>query len=153
MPHLVDLLSAPGLDTLRPLAGPLDATEVTGIRLEPRADELAAVPAGTVAVLLAPVPDHLLDVAVRDAAAAGAAALVLPGGDQVTGDIAVHALAERGRIAVLTTDGDLAALVVAVDRAVAGDSADALARIGAAARELPSAAARDRLHAPCGVDP
>lgn len=140
MPRLVDLLSAPGLDTLRPLAGPLDATEVTGIRLEPRADGLAAVPAGTVAVLLAPLPDHLLDVAVRDAAAAGAAALVLPGGEQAAGDIAVHALAERGRIAVLTTDGDLAALVVAVDRAVAGDSADALARIGAAARELPSAA-------------
>ncbi|MFE4851443.1 PucR family transcriptional regulator, partial [Streptomyces sp. NPDC056689] len=68
MPRLVDLLSAPGLDTLRPLAGPLDATEVTGIRLEPRADGLAAVPAGTVAVLLAPLPDHLLDVAVRDAA-------------------------------------------------------------------------------------
>ncbi|MCX5080070.1 hypothetical protein [Streptomyces sp. NBC_00401] len=44
MPRLVDLLSAPGLDTLRPLAGPLDATEVTGIRLEPRADGLATVP-------------------------------------------------------------------------------------------------------------
>ncbi|RVU15377.1 PucR family transcriptional regulator [Streptomyces antnestii] len=140
MPRLVQLLTAPGLDTLRPLAGPLDATEVTGIRLEPRAGGLATVPAGTVAVMLTPLPDHLLDVAVRDAASAGAAALVLTGREAgVAGDRALRALAERGRIAVLTTDGDLAALVVAVDRAVAGDAADALARIEAAARDLPAA--------------
>ncbi|MEU6660283.1 helix-turn-helix domain-containing protein [Streptomyces sp. NPDC046821] len=141
MPRLVHLLAAPGLDALRPLAGPLDATEVTGIRLETGTGGLATVPPGTVAVLLAPLPDHLLDVAVRDAASAGAAALVLTGREAgAAGDLALRALAERGRIAVLTTDGDLAALVVAVERAVAGDAADALARIDAAARELPAAA-------------
>lgn len=159
MPTVAELLATPGLESLRPLTGPLDAVQVTGVRLEPRHDRLATVPPGTVAVLLAPVPGHLLDVAVRDAAAAGAAALVLTGrpGDEdrpprrapdaavppsplAPAPATVRALAERGRVAVLTCGGDLAALVVAVDRACAGDAADALARVEYAARHLPAAA-------------
>ncbi|WP_335938530.1 PucR family transcriptional regulator [Streptomyces sp. PTD5-9] len=146
MPNLLELLSSPGLDGLRPLVGPLDAVEVTGVRLERRPDRLAALPAGTVAVLLAPVPGHLLDVAVRDAAAAGAAALVLTGVAEAPHGLpaevtaTARALAERGRVAVLYAEGDLAALVVAVERATAGSAADALARVAAAAREVTAAA-------------
>ncbi|MFB7916373.1 PucR family transcriptional regulator [Streptomyces sp. NPDC056061] len=146
MPNVLDLLASPGLDGLRPLVGPLDAVEVTGVRLEPRPDRLAALPAGTVAVLLAPVPGHLLDVAVRDAAAAGAAALVLTGVTQAPHGLpaevtaTARALAERGRVALLYADGDLAALVVAVERAVAGSAAEALARVAVAAREVAAAA-------------
>ncbi|MFF9352175.1 PucR family transcriptional regulator [Streptomyces sp. NPDC014734] len=146
MPNLLDLLASPGLDGLRPLVGPLDAVEVTGVRLEQRPDRLAALPVGTVAVLLAPVPGHLLDVAVRDAAAAGAAALVLTGRARAPHEppaevtATARALAERGRVALLYADGDLAALVVAVERAVAGSAAEALARVAAAAREVTAAA-------------
>jgi len=146
VPNILELLSSPGLDGLRPLVGPLDAVEVTGVRLERRPERLAALPAGTVAVLLAPVPGHLLDVAVRDAAAAGAAALVLTGvagaphGLPAEVTATARALAERGRVAVLSAEGDLAALVVAVERAVAGSAADALARIALAAREVTAVA-------------
>ncbi|MFC9622875.1 PucR family transcriptional regulator [Streptomyces sp. NPDC056930] len=154
MPNIMELLSSPGLDGVRPLVGPLDAVEVTGVRLEPRPDRLAAMPAGTVAVLLAPVPGHLLDVAVRDAAAAGAAALVLTGVTEAPHGLpaevtaTARALAERGRVAVLYADGDLAGLVVAVERAVAGSAADALARVAAAAREVSAVAgAPDRVAA------
>ncbi|MFD0628131.1 hypothetical protein ACFQ2K_41375 [Streptomyces sanglieri] len=111
MANILELLTAPGLEAVRPLVGPLDAVEVTGIRLEPRPDRLAAIPAGTVAVLLAPVPGHLLDVAVRDAAAAGAAALVLTGVAEAPHGLpaevtaTARALAERGRVAVLYAEG------------------------------------------------
>ncbi|MGW1406825.1 helix-turn-helix domain-containing protein [Streptomyces sp. NPDC002403] len=146
MAKILELLSSPGLGAVRPLVGPLDAVEVTGVRLEPRADRLAAIPTGTVAVLLAPVPGHLLDVAVRDAAAAGAAALVLTGVTEAPHGLpaevtaTARALAERGRVAVLYADGDLAALAVAVERAVAGSAADALARVAEAAREVTAVA-------------
>jgi hypothetical protein len=146
MANILELLSSPGLEAVRPLVGPLDAVEVTGVRLEPRPDRLAAIPGGTVAVLLAPVPGHLLDVAVRDAAAAGAAALVLTGVTEAPHGLpaevtaTARALAERGRVAVLYAEGDLAALVVAVERAVAGSAADALARVAAAAREVTAVA-------------
>ncbi|MFJ1822618.1 MULTISPECIES: PucR family transcriptional regulator [unclassified Streptomyces] len=157
MANILELLSAPGLDAVRPLVGPLDAGEVTGVRLEARPDRLAAIPAGTVAVLLAPVPGHLLDVAVRDAAAAGAAALVLTGVTETPHGLpaevtaTARALAERGRVAVLYADGDLAALVVAVERAVAGSAADALARVAAAAREVTAVAGDpDRVAAAAG---
>ncbi|MFI6876460.1 PucR family transcriptional regulator [Streptomyces sp. NPDC050400] len=169
MPTLAELLTAPGLTGLHHLAGPLDAAPVTGVRLETRADRIPAVPPGTVAILLSAVPGHLLDVAVRDAAAAGATALVLAGDtrdgappsrtpDAYPGVVpgaylpaapaparalddaaraTLRSLADRGRVAVLEATGDLAALVVAVDRAVAGDAADALARVAAAAQRLP----------------
>ncbi|MFE6893940.1 PucR family transcriptional regulator [Streptomyces sp. NPDC057694] len=147
MPYLAELLTAPGLTGLHHLAGPLDAVDVTGVRLETRADRFPAVPPGTVAVLLATVPAHLLDVAVRDAAAAGAAALVLAARDTAAPDAlddaaltTLSSLADRGRVAVLRATGDLAALAVAVDRAVAGSAADALARVADAAQRLPRTA-------------
>ncbi|MFE6665527.1 PucR family transcriptional regulator [Streptomyces sp. NPDC057697] len=146
MVNVLELLASPGLDAVRPLVGPLDAVAVTGVRLEARPDRLAAMSAGTVAVLLAPVPGHLLDVAVRDAAAAGAAALVLTGVTEAPHGLpaevtaTARALAERGRVAVLYAEGDLAALAVAVERAVAGSAADALARVAAAAREVTAVA-------------
>ncbi|MER5983302.1 helix-turn-helix domain-containing protein [Streptomyces sp. NPDC001787] len=151
MPNLADLLAAPGLESVRPLAGPLDAVAVTGVRLVPARDRIVEVPPGTVAILLAPVPGLLLDVAVRDAAAAGAAALVLTGPDEAPLSTTVRVLAERGRVAVLHAEGDLAALVIAVHRAAAGDPSDALARIEAAARRLPPMAGDpDRVTATAG---
>lgn len=138
---LADLLSGPDTDGIVVVAGPTDAVPLTDVRLETRADRLAHAPAGCLVVLTTPLSGYRLDVAVRDLAAAGAAGLVLTA---ITPDSPVpataRALADRGRVAILHTDGDLAALVLAVDRAVRGGAADALARVDAAARELPSVA-------------
>ncbi|GCD93211.1 PucR family transcriptional regulator [Embleya hyalina] len=135
---LADLLDGPDTDGLTVIAGPVDALPLTGVRLETRADRLAHAPAGCLVVLATPLGGYRLDVAVRDLAAAGAAGLVLT---TLTPDAPVPAtalgLADRGRVAILHTDGDLAALILAVDRAVRGGAADALARVHAAAHELP----------------
>ncbi|MFI6585153.1 PucR family transcriptional regulator [Embleya sp. NPDC050493] len=138
---LAELLTGPGLDGLVVVAGPTDAVPLTGVRLETRADRLAHAPAGCLLVLATPLSGYRLDVAVRDLAAAGAAGLVLTA---VPPDAPVPAtareLADRGGVAILHTEGDLAALILAVDRAVRGGAADALARVDAAAREMPSVA-------------
>ncbi|WP_066948368.1 PucR family transcriptional regulator [Microtetraspora fusca] len=133
------LLGAPGLDGVRHLAGPLDARPVIGVRLVEDLRALAGQPAGSVVVLSAAASaratGYRLDVALRDCVAAGAAALVLTcAGEPLAATAA--ALADRGALAVLSAatspGGDLAGLVVAVERAVAGSAADALARVEAA---------------------
>ncbi|MGW1006584.1 PucR family transcriptional regulator [Streptomyces sp. NPDC002520] len=141
MSTLSQLLSAPGLEALSRLAGPLDAKAVTGVRLEQRPERLAEVPRGSVAILIGDLPGHLIDVAVRDLVAADAAALVLTRPVPQPLPRTVTVLAERGGLALLlqaegTGAGDLAALVVALDRAASGDASDALARVDAAARTL-----------------
>ncbi|NUS07487.1 MAG: helix-turn-helix domain-containing protein, partial [Nonomuraea sp.] len=58
----------------------------------------------------------------------------------LTADVAVDrsaaALADRGGVALLAAGGDLAELVVAIDRSIAGDAADALVRTARAAEAM-----------------
>ncbi|MFC9972392.1 PucR family transcriptional regulator [Spirillospora sp. NPDC127200] len=135
-----DLAALPALPGgLTALAGPLDGRAATGVRLVEDLTALSAVPEGAVAVLTAPAArratGYRLDVALRDAAAAGAAALVLTAPAEappVPGTARV--IAERGGTALLhaAPGPELAAFVTALARAVDGDAADALARQTAA---------------------
>ncbi|NRQ39344.1 helix-turn-helix domain-containing protein [Nonomuraea sp. NN258] len=124
------------VDELRKLAGPATARVATGVRLVEDPTSVSGQPAGSVLVLTAAasrqVAGYRLDVALRDAAAAGVSALVLTTPAEV--DRSAVALAERGGVTLLTacdhlaSGGDLAGLVVSIDRAIAGDAADALVR-------------------------
>ncbi|WP_406316210.1 helix-turn-helix domain-containing protein [Streptosporangium sp. NBC_01639] len=125
------LLGAPGLDGLRHLAGPLEARRVVCVRLAESLRDLARQPSGSMIVLTAAATrqaaGYRLDVAIRDAAAASAAALVLTSFDGPL-PVTATALAERGALALLTYTGDLAGLAVAAERALSGPAADALVR-------------------------
>ncbi|GAA3115483.1 PucR family transcriptional regulator [Streptosporangium carneum] len=129
------LLSAPGLDGLRHLAGPLDTRRVSRVRLVEDPRDLAGQPAGSMIVLTGAATrrtaGYRLDVAIRDAAAASAAALVLTSFEGPP-PVTATALAERGGVSLLAFDGDLAELVVALERALSGSAADALVRAEAA---------------------
>ncbi|WP_231618950.1 PucR family transcriptional regulator [Nonomuraea sp. SBT364] len=108
--------------------------------------EVARMPAAAILVLTAAASreavSYRLDVTLRDAAAARAAALILTGpalpgggaGPEVGRSAA--ALAERSGIGVYAAGGDLAGLVVGLERAVAGDASDALARTATAVRAV-----------------
>ncbi|WP_433256462.1 PucR family transcriptional regulator [Streptosporangium sp. CA-135522] len=130
------LLSAPGLDGLRHLAGPLGARRVGRVRLAEDLRDLAGQPPGSVIVLTGAATrqaaGYRLDVAIRDAAAASAVALVLTSFDGPL-PVTATALAERGGLALLAFTGDLAELAVAAERALSGSAADALVRAEAAA--------------------
>ncbi|MGW5649107.1 PucR family transcriptional regulator [Saccharopolyspora sp. NPDC003752] len=139
MPTVENVLTSPGLAGIRVLGGPVSAGPVTGVRLEHRLDRVPTLPAGCIAVLLAPVSGYRLDIAVRDASTAGAAALALTGQADELPPTA-RALADNGRVCILHATGDLAALVVAIARTIDGDAADALARVEAAAQQLPRTA-------------
>ncbi|WP_242453930.1 PucR family transcriptional regulator [Bailinhaonella thermotolerans] len=122
---------------LRHLAGPELAGAASGVRLVEDLRRVAAQPRGSVLVLTEAASreagGYRLDVALRDAAAAGAAGLVLTGDRPAEVGRTAAALAERGGVALLAAGGDLAELVVALDRALAGDAADALERAAEAA--------------------
>ncbi|MEU5866760.1 helix-turn-helix domain-containing protein [Nonomuraea sp. NPDC047529] len=135
------------LEELRPLAGPGAPAAASGVRLVEDLGLIAGQPPGSVLVLTGAASrqaaGYRLDVALRDAAAAGAVALVLTAGvgesTESTGnavDRSAAALAERGGVALLAGDGDLAELVVAIDRAIAGDAAEALVRTARAAEAV-----------------
>ncbi|MEV4220052.1 helix-turn-helix domain-containing protein [Nonomuraea sp. NPDC049725] len=128
------------LEDLQRLAGPVPAGPFSGVRLVEDLREVARLPAGSIAVLTAAASreagSYRLDVALRDAAAARAAALVLTGPDVAEAGRSAATLAERSGIGVYAAGGDLAALVVGLERAVAGDASDALARTVTAVRAI-----------------
>ncbi|MEU7002299.1 helix-turn-helix domain-containing protein [Nonomuraea sp. NPDC046570] len=123
------------LEELRVLAGPETPGAASGVGLVEDLRDVAGQPPGAVLVLTGAASrdaaGYRLDVALRDAAAAGVAALVLTAPAEIGRSAA--ALAERGGVALLAAEGDLAALVVAIDRAIAGDASDALVRATEAA--------------------
>ncbi|GAA3937090.1 hypothetical protein GCM10023085_18090 [Actinomadura viridis] len=103
---VADLLSAPGPPGgMTLLAGPVDARPAGGVRLVEGLPAVSGLPAGTVAVLTGPASrraaGHRLDVALRDAAAAGCAGLVLTGGPVPEVARTARVIAERGRVALL----------------------------------------------------
>lgn len=118
------------LEELTVVAGPREPGTTSGVRLIEDLRDVAAQPPDSVLVLTRAAAreaaGYRLDVALRDAAAAGVAALVLTVSAEVGRSAA--ALAERGGVALLAAEGDLGELVVAIDRAIAGDAADALVR-------------------------
>lgn len=124
------------VDDLRHLAGPLRTRPATGVRLVEDLRQVVSQPRGSVLVLTGAASreaaGYRLEVALRDAGASGAAALVLTA--QVEVGRAAAALAERAGVALLAADGDLAELVVAIDGAIAGDASDALVRAEKAVR-------------------
>ncbi|MFB9489975.1 PucR family transcriptional regulator, partial [Nonomuraea dietziae] len=125
-------------DDLRRLAGPAQPRPATGVRLLEDLRTVVDQPPGAVLVLTGEASlratGYRLEVVLRDAGAAGAAALVLTAPVEVARSAA--ALAERAGVALLAApDGtELAGLVVAVERAIAGDAADALVRAEKAVR-------------------
>ncbi|MFF4195716.1 PucR family transcriptional regulator [Nonomuraea sp. NPDC001831] len=139
------------LEELRPLAGPGVPAAASGVRLVEDLGRIAGQPPGSVLVLTVAASrqaaGYRLDVALRDAAAAGAVALVLTAESaqalealEAAVDRSAAALAERGGVALLAAaGGDLAELVVAVDRAIAGDAAEALVRTARAAEAVAGA--------------
>ncbi len=124
------------VDDLRHLAGPLTPRPATGVRLVEDLRRVVSQPRGSVLVLTAAASleaaGYRLEVALRDAGAAEAAALVLTAEAEVGRGAA--ALAERAGVALLAADGDLAELVVAINGAIAGDASDALVRAEKAVR-------------------
>ncbi|MEV3985084.1 helix-turn-helix domain-containing protein [Nonomuraea sp. NPDC049758] len=139
------------LEELRPLAGPEAPAAASGVRLVEDLGGIAGQPPGSVLVLTGAASrqaaGYRLDVALRDAAAAGAVALVLTAEAgqalealEAAVDRSAAALAERGGVALLAAaGGDLAELVVAIDRAIAGDAAEALVRTARAAEAVAGA--------------
>ncbi|SDL05400.1 PucR C-terminal helix-turn-helix domain-containing protein [Nonomuraea maritima] len=88
---------------LRKLAGPATPEPATGVRLVEDLNRVAGQPPGAVLVLTEAASrqaaGYRLDIALRDAAAAGAVALVLTS-EGAELDRSAAALAERGRVAV-----------------------------------------------------
>lgn len=122
--------------------------KASGVRLVEDLREVVGQPPGSVLVLTrsasAQAAGYRLDVALRDAAACGAVALVLTGAGPAGRSATV--LAERVGVALLYADGDLAELVVSIDRTIAGDAADALVRASrAAAGVMGAGGAPDRI--------
>lgn len=126
------------LEELRKLAGPDTPGAASGVRLVEDLGHVAGQPSGSVLVLTGAASrqaaGYRLDVALRDAAAAGAVALVLTAEAEI--DRSTAALAERGGVALFAAGGDLAGLVVGIERAIAGDASDALARTARAAEAV-----------------
>ncbi|MFI0450045.1 PucR family transcriptional regulator [Actinomadura sp. 6N118] len=135
---IADLLAAPGRPgSLDLLAGPAAGRPVLGVRLVEDLRVLSEVPPGSLAVLTGPASSrataYLLDVAMRDVVAAGGAGLVLTGGAAPPVARTVQGIAERGRVALLHSDGvDLGGLVILLARVVEGGAAEAFARLTAA---------------------
>lgn len=102
----------------------------SGVRLIEDLSEVVDQRSGAVLVLTGAASrqatGYRLDVALRDAAAVGAVALVLTAPVEIGRSAA--ALAERGGVALISAQGDLAELVVSIDRTIAGGAADALIR-------------------------
>ncbi|MFI6316318.1 PucR family transcriptional regulator [Nonomuraea sp. NPDC050556] len=100
--------------------------------------DIVRQPRGSVLVLTracsSTAAGYRLEVALRDAAAAGATSLVLTA--PVVIGRAARELAERVGVSLLEEDGDLAELVVSIERSLAGDASDALARATRAVRGI-----------------
>lgn len=93
-------------------------------------DELAVV----MPVVSAQTQGHQFDVALRDTAATGAAAVVLTGVDAGSVEPTARRIADRCALALLTAPPGIepTRLVIAVARALSGDTDSALARVDAA---------------------
>jgi sugar diacid utilization regulator len=129
-----DLLSAPGLSSLTLLAGD-KARGVRSVRIVAEQRDLRGLAVDELAVVLPPVfldaQGHQFDVALRDTAATGAAAVVLTGIDAESVEPTARRIADRHALALLTAPpgAEPTRLVIAVSRVLDGEAAIALARV------------------------
>jgi hypothetical protein len=132
-----ELLTMPELRSLSLLAGD-ETRAVRSVRVIAEQRELRTLRADELAVVMPVVSTqtqgHQFDVALRDTAATGAAAVVLTGVDAGSVEPTARRIADRCALALLTAppDAEPTRLVIAVARALSGDAASALARVDAA---------------------
>jgi sugar diacid utilization regulator len=136
MPTVAELLQHNSRLDLTLLAGPAESRTILDVAAVDSLPGVASARAGTMVVLMraasvAAAP-YELDVAIRQAADHGLAALVLVGREQLP--VTSLRLADRATLPLMTVEGDrdVADLLRRVDRFVRGGAADALARAGAA---------------------
>ena len=143
-----ELLSAPDLSALTLLAG--DGTRVVrSVRIVAEQRELRELTADELAVMLpkAFIEGHLFDVALRDTAATGAAAVVLTGVDTGAIEPTARRIADRYGLALLSASASYepTRLVIAVARVLGGDASTALARVDTARRLIAEASTADAI--------
>ncbi|HEX6351506.1 helix-turn-helix domain-containing protein [Actinophytocola sp.] len=132
-----ELLSAPDLSSLTLLAGDADRV-VRSVRIVAEQRELRALTTDQLAIVLPRVfleaQGHQFDVALRDTAATGAAAVVLTGIDEGSVEPTAKRIADRHALALLTAPPgtEPTSLVIAVGRVLVGDVSIALARVDTA---------------------
>jgi sugar diacid utilization regulator len=136
MPTVAELLQRNSRLDLTLRAGPAESRTILDVTAVDSLPGVASARAGTMVVLMraasvAAAP-YELDVAIRQAADHGLAALVLVGREQLP--VTSLRLADRATLPLMTVEGDrdVADLLRRVDRFVRGGAADALARAGAA---------------------
>lgn len=136
MPTVAELLQRNSRLDLTLRAGPAQSRTILDVAAVDSLAGIASARAGTMVVLMqaasmAAAP-YELDVAIRQAADHGLAALVLVGREQLP--VTSLRLADRATLPLMTVEGDrdVADLLRRVDRFVRGGAADALARAGAA---------------------
>jgi hypothetical protein len=136
-----DVLSAPDLSTLTLLAGDPERI-VRSVRVVAELGELRILAADELAIavpaLSAHAEGHQFDVALRDAAATGAAGVLLTGVDGDSVEQTARRIADRQAFALLVAPAgtEPTALAIAVSRVLSGDATDALARVDAARRRI-----------------
>jgi sugar diacid utilization regulator len=136
-----ELLSAPDLSSLMLLAGDAERA-VRSVRIVAEQRELRALTTDELAVVLPSVfhdaQKHQFDVALRDTAATGAAAVVLTGVDADSVEPTARRIADRYALALLTTPPgtEPTRLVIAVARVLGGDATTALARVDTARQRI-----------------
>ncbi|HEY0448566.1 helix-turn-helix domain-containing protein [Actinophytocola sp.] len=144
-----ELLSAPDLSALALLAG--DPTRIVrSVRVVAEQRELRTLTTDELAIVLptasGQAQGHQFDVALRDTAATGAAAVVLTGIDADSVEPTARRIADRYAFALLCAppEAEPTRLVIAVSRVLGGDAGSALARIDAARQQIAKAETADR---------
>ncbi|MGB3438604.1 MAG: helix-turn-helix domain-containing protein [Actinophytocola sp.] len=142
-----ELLAEPDLSSLTLLGGDV-ARVVSSVRVVAELNELRLLGAGELAVVMpsasARAQGHLFDVALRDTAVTGAAAVVLTAVDADSVEPTARRIADRCTLALLTApSADPTRLVIAVARVLSGDTDSALARVDAARGLIASADTAD----------
>jgi sugar diacid utilization regulator len=140
-----DLLGPGARLGLRLLAGPSEGPVIYDVAAVESLAGVASSSRGSLVVVMqaasTAAPAYEVDVAIRHAADHGLAALLLVGRSDLP--LTSVRLAERARLPVLTVerDGDVAELLVRIDRTLRGGASDTLARARAAVRAAQEAEA------------
>jgi sugar diacid utilization regulator len=134
MASVADLLRAPGLERVRLLAGPARAAPVTAAVVVEEPVRVGDAPAGAVCLLTGAASElegYQLDMCLRAAAAADAAALALYGMDDRPPPRSAQVIASKTAVALLAVPAefDPGSFCIAAQRAIDGDAVLWLARL------------------------
>lgn len=139
-----ELLAAPDLSPVTLLAGDADRV-VRSVRVVAAQRELRELGVDELAVVLPSVfldaQGHQIDVALRDAAATGAAAVLLTGVDADSVEPTARRIADRYLLGLLVAPPGIepTGLVIAAARVLSGDAGIALARVDTARQRIAEA--------------